>query len=264
MGAIKNTLEQVLPGVYVYSVMIGSNMVEDEVEGFLSNVNDQVDFFCSQVKSDPNLKNGFNAVGFSQGGQFLRAYVERCNDPPIYNLITMGSQHQGVADIPNCVSVNSTVCSIVEELLAYGAYLSFVQETVVQAQYFKDPLDISTYLQSSIFIADINNEKQSKNAQYKKNLVTLNNFVMFKFDNDTVVVPRESEWFGFFKDGSISEKLTLQQMPIYQQDWIGLRALDSQGKLHFLDCPGNHMRFTLDWFTKYVITPWLDNSVEIE
>jgi len=56
MGAVKNELQKVLPGVYVYSVMIGNNIVEDEIEGFISNANDQVDFVCQQIKSDPNLK----------------------------------------------------------------------------------------------------------------------------------------------------------------------------------------------------------------
>lgn len=73
------------------------------------------------------MKNGFNAVGFSQGGQFMRAYVERCNDPPVYNLITMGGQHQGVADIPSCTSVNTSICNFIEEILDYGAYNSLAQ-----------------------------------------------------------------------------------------------------------------------------------------
>ena len=51
-------------------------------------------------------------MGFSQGGQFLRylvlldflkgkaddirGFVERCNKPPVRNLITWGSQHNGI------------------------------------------------------------------------------------------------------------------------------------------------------------------------
>jgi len=117
MGAIKDSIQQQIPGVYVYSIMIGDNIVSDEAHGFLGDVNDQVQQVCDMLKADPNLKGGFNGVGFSQGGQFLRGYVERCNDPPIYNLVTMGGQHQGVADIPDCTSVNETVCSIVDNSL---------------------------------------------------------------------------------------------------------------------------------------------------
>jgi len=262
MGAVKDEIERLIPGVYVYSVMIGGSIVEDEVSGFLGNANDQIDFVCQALKSNSNLTEGFNALGFSQGGQFLRGYVERCNDPPVYNLITMGSQHMGVADFPNCVSVNETICELVEELLSWGAYNEIVQENVIQAEYFRDPMDISDYLESCILMPDLNNEKQAKNKQYKINLETLNNLVLFMFENDTVVVPKESEWFGYYADGNINQMLTMRQLPIYTEDWIGLQELDKASKIQFGKVPGNHMQFTLDWFDSNVIEPYLMNSLE--
>lgn len=39
--------------------------------GFLMNVNDQVDVVCKQLNNDTKLASGYNSVGFSQGGQFL-------------------------------------------------------------------------------------------------------------------------------------------------------------------------------------------------
>jgi hypothetical protein len=30
------------------------------------NVNDQIDYVCQKLAADPNLADGFNAVGFSQ------------------------------------------------------------------------------------------------------------------------------------------------------------------------------------------------------
>jgi palmitoyl-protein thioesterase len=50
---------------------------------------------CEMIANDPALQNGFNAIGFSQGGQFLRAVAQRCPTPRMRNLITVGSQHQG-------------------------------------------------------------------------------------------------------------------------------------------------------------------------
>lgn len=35
------------------------------------DVNEQVSMVCSQLAQDPKLKGGYNAMGFSQGGQFL-------------------------------------------------------------------------------------------------------------------------------------------------------------------------------------------------
>lgn len=35
------------------------------------DVNEQVSMVCSQLAQDPHLKGGYNAMGFSQGAQFL-------------------------------------------------------------------------------------------------------------------------------------------------------------------------------------------------
>eukprot|EP01124_Arcella_intermedia_P031595 TRINITY_DN7179_c0_g1_i1.p1 TRINITY_DN7179_c0_g1~~TRINITY_DN7179_c0_g1_i1.p1 ORF type:complete len:297 (-),score=46.37 TRINITY_DN7179_c0_g1_i1:63-866(-) len=256
MGAVKNAIEQAVPGIYVYSIMIGENMVMDEAYGFIGNVNDQVASVCETLKSDPQLAGGFNAVGFSQGSQFLRAYVERCNDPPVLNLITMGGQHQGVADIPGCTSINETVCSLVESALAFGAYNPIAQDVVVQAQYYHDPMDPQAYLQYNQFLPDINNDV-SLNALYKENLLKLKNLVLIQFEDDTVVVPKESSWFGFYADDSESVLVPMNQTRLYLEDRIGLRTLDATGRLKFDATPGEHMQFKLSWFNEHVILPYL-------
>lgn len=35
------------------------------------NPNDQIEYACNQIAGDPYLKKGFNAIGFSQGAQFM-------------------------------------------------------------------------------------------------------------------------------------------------------------------------------------------------
>jgi len=64
----------------------------------------QVANVCEELGSLKQLKGGFNMVGFSQGGQFLRAVIQRCGHslPPVHTLITMGGQHQGVMNTPGC------------------------------------------------------------------------------------------------------------------------------------------------------------------
>jgi len=259
MGAVKAEIEKSIPGVYVYSVEIGNSLPADEFHGFFGNVNDQVDFVCNYVKSDPNLAGGFNALGFSQGGQFLRAYVERCNDPPVYNLITFGGQHLGVTDIPYCFGTNLTLCRDMDELLSLGAYADGVRNYSVQAQYFRSPLDYDTYLEKNIFLADINNERPVKNETYKQNLISLNEFVMIMFEYDITVVPKQSEWFGDFLPGTFNVTVPIWEQPIYTEDWIGLQELNAKNKLSFLKCPGAHMQFTMEYLHNEVIVPFLTN-----
>ena len=55
----------------------------------------------------------------------------------------------------------------------------------------------------SKYLADINNEREVKNTSYKKNLVKLEKFVMVKWLQDSVIVPRVSAHFGFFKLGQV-------------------------------------------------------------
>jgi len=257
---LRIVLKKTIPGVYVNSIMIGNDIIEDELHGFLGDVTDEVAEVCTQLKADPNLAGGFNAVGFSQGGQFLRAYIERCNDPPVYNFITMGGQHQGVADIPDCSSPNGTICTIVEDFLALGAYNSIVQETVVQAQYFHDPMQPTEYLAYNQFLTDINCDN-TLNPIYKANLLKLNTLVLVMFENDTVVVPKESSWFSYYPDGSLNYIVPYNETMLYIQDRIGLKTLDDIGKLKFDSCPGDHMQFTLEWFTQHVTTPYLLNEI---
>ncbi|EDO39662.1 predicted protein [Nematostella vectensis] len=252
MGSIKSLVEKNIPGVYVRSLMIGNNVIEDTENGFLMNVNDQVEQVCAKLAKDPKLQNGYNAMGFSQGGQFLRAVAQRCPTPPMLNLISFGGQHQGVYGFPHCPGDNSTLCNYVRELLNIGAYVSWIQDHLVQAEYWHDPMNEKEYRDKSIFLADINQEK-TKNPTYKENLMKLKNFVMVMFAKDTMVDPKESEWFGFYKPGQGKELMTLQESLLYKEDWLGLQVMDKAGKLHFLSADGDHLRFTNEFFIKNII-----------
>lgn len=91
------------------------------------NVNNQITNVCKQLQADPKLQKGYHGMGFSQGGQFLRAVAQRCPNPPMLNLVSVGGQHQGVYGFPHCPGSNITLCNWVRELLNLGAYVSFVQ-----------------------------------------------------------------------------------------------------------------------------------------
>ena len=45
-----------------------------------------------------------------------------------------------------------------------------------------------------------------KNTTYRDNLASLDNLVLVKFNQDTIVDPRDSEWFGWF---SPSDPITM-------------------------------------------------------
>lgn len=252
MGAIKKMIETEIPGVYVLSLMIGKNVVEDTENGFFMDVNEQVSEVCAQLAQDPQLQGGYNAMGFSQGAQFLRAVAQRCPSPPMKTLISVGGQHQGVYGFPRCPGESSKVCDLIREALNRGAYTDWVQKHLVQAQYWHDPLNDGLYKKHSLFLADINQER-SVNETYKKNLQMLDKLVLVKFLQDTVVDPVDSEWFGFLKAGQAKETETLQESVLYKEDRLGLAAMDKAGKLVFLGSEGDHLQFTREWFNKNLL-----------
>ncbi|XP_031833214.1 palmitoyl-protein thioesterase 1 [Nomia melanderi] len=256
LGAIKKLIEEKLPGVYVYSIRLGNNVVEDVEYGYYGNINEQVSEVCKLLSENKYLQNGYNAIGFSQGAQFLRAVIQRCPNPPVRNFISLGGQHQGVFGLPNCANINHKMCKHLTHVIKFGAYLRFVQEKFIQATYWHDPYQEEEYKEKSIFLSDINNELHI-NQTYIDNLQKLQSMVLVKFANDTIVQPQETEWFGFYAPGQEEIIQTLEETDLYREDRLGLKALHNSGKLHFLSVPGNHLQFTESWFVSNVIKMYL-------
>lgn len=72
MGRIRKLIIQNGPAnVYVKNLMLGSNIFTDTEHGYLANMNDLIDDACKQIQADDQLKNGYHALGFSQGGLFV-------------------------------------------------------------------------------------------------------------------------------------------------------------------------------------------------
>jgi len=237
-------------GSTVTCLQIGSTMEEDAENGWLMNVNDQVAYACDLVTNKiGNLTSGFYALGLSQGGLFLRGLLQRCPAAAsMRRLVSIGGPQQGVESIPQCDS-NTTLCQWVADLLDYfPIYTPIAQEFIAPCDYWHDSVNVNEYLTYSSFLADINNAKPSKNATYKGRVASLEHFVMVQFLQDSVVYPFQSEWFGFYADGSNTQLQTLQQSPIYTQDWLGLKTLDQRGALSFFEVDANHLQFTHQFF----------------
>ncbi|KAF1913048.1 Alpha/Beta hydrolase protein [Ampelomyces quisqualis] len=249
------------PGTYVYYIRLDEDADSDRTATFLGNVSAQIDQVCHDISTHPMLSRapGLNALGFSQGGQFLRGLVERCGDMvPMQTLVTFGSQHNGIAKYQVC-NDDDWLCKGYIALLKANTWGSWVQSHLVPAQYFKETNDstgepAAAYLESSAFLADINNERELKNPSYAERLARLHHFVMYVFEDDQTVIPKESGWFAYTNasDGSVTG---LREREIYKEDWIGLRALDEKGGLHFKTTEGGHMTLSDEVLTE-VFETW--------
>lgn len=243
---------------YVLSLQIGDTTQEDRRNGFLMPVFDQIQIACEQIRNDPNLQGGYHALGFSQGSQFLRGVAQVCPEPPMVNLVSIDGQHQGVFGFPGCLPEAAEFCDLLRDLLVL-AYVPAIQEILVQAQYWHDPVQDDLHKRSSLFIGPINNEVRDgvpHNDSYKANLLKLEHFVMCMGLNDVTVIPKETAHFGFHPNGHPDEVVPFQELDVYTKHQLPLKEMEENGQLKFYTHTGGHLNFSNEWFIETCI-PYL-------
>lgn len=267
-----------LEGIFVHIVKIGIDGAADQKATFFGNANDQIALACEQLSALPQIADltlnpggKFDAIGFSQGGQLLRGVVERCGGKDgleVRNLITLGSQHLGISALPPCPPGSSifSPCRLMHLSLVHSSiYSSYAQNNIIPAQYFRNynnREELAKYLNGSSFLADINNERfqdlaedidtggESRNETYRDNLKRLNKLVLLRFSEDQTVVPSTSAHFTLPANSTNSndslgsdsyDPLPLEDLPLYREDYIGLRFINERGGLIRGVCSGAHM-----------------------
>jgi palmitoyl-protein thioesterase len=257
--------EEVHPGTYVYYIRTDDDGSADRTNTFFGNVTTQLAEVCEAIHNEPGLVDPDNrtrvradALGFSQGGQFLRGLVEACEGLSVRSLVTFGSQHNGIAEFQECGTFDF-LCKGATGLIKDNAWTDYVQGKVVPAQYYRTVnettgLGSDEYLKHSNFLAHINNEREVKVERYAEKIATLDKFVMYVFNDDVTVVPKETGWFAEVNATS-GEVTPLRERKMYKEDWLGLQRLDKKGGLVYRNTTGKHMQLSdkdlIDAFTTY-------------
>ncbi|KAE9592186.1 hypothetical protein Lal_00013023 [Lupinus albus] len=215
---------------------------------------------CEEVKKISDLRHGYNIVGLSQGNLIARGIIEFCDGgPPVKNFVSLGGPHAGTASTPRCGS--ELVCEFVDAILQLEVYSSFVQAHVAPTGYVKIPTDVADYISGCKFLPKLNNEIASKrNSTYKERFSSLENLVLIMFEDDSIIIPKETAWFGYYPDGAFHPVLTPQQTKLYKEDWIGLRTLDEAGKVKFISFSGDHLAISQSDMKTYIVPYLKDNK----
>jgi palmitoyl-protein thioesterase len=51
-------------------------------------------------------------------------------------------------------------------------------------------------------------------------------FGMVMWEEDKVLMPKETAWFGFYTDSTRTTILNMRDSQLYKEDWIGIQTLD--------------------------------------
>jgi len=254
MEELGGWIRSTYPGMYVVSIEIGNG----REDSYLMPLNDQVESFCRTVESDPNLRQGFNMLGYSQGSIIVRGALERCS-LPVFNLITLSGIHQGVFGVPYLQFLPEPFRVLVTKY----AYESPVQHALSIPNYWRDPTQLPKYIADCLFLPDINNEDDSPEQLYRDNMIKLNSFVMTYSEIDEIIAPKQSGLFLGYLPNSL-ETETRNNSRQFTEDLIGMKTLWEQGKLFTFSYRVKHQdvphKPNKDFIIKYIL-PFFNNTI---
>ncbi|CAN1748356.1 Palmitoyl-protein thioesterase 1 [Linum perenne] len=225
---------------------------------------EQVKTVSLQVKTMKELRNGYNLVGLSQGNLIGRGVLEFCDGaPPVKNFISLAGPHAGTASVPLCGV--SSVMHTGEHLSMVAVRMSLLSEHLAPSGYLKLPNAIPSYMEKCKFLPRLNNElPDERNSTYKERFSSLENLVLIMFNDDNVIIPRETSWFGYYPDGEFEPILSPQETKLYIEDWIGLRKLDEEGRVRFVNVSGGHLGISDSDMNTYIVPYLVDNQQQEE
>lgn len=237
--SIVEYISSLLGNVNVTCIPIGKTFEDDTKNGYLYNMNDSIDLFATQIniihQSTDLYKNGFHAIGFSQGNNIIRGYIAKYNHIHTVNtFISVNGVNAGIGAVPFCIPSNThqqkeqqeqnsllsssvdnrtnnnnynyniilqsfDMCEFLMEQASKHAYTEFVQKHSFQANYWRDPRkSIYPLYQKYSQLAILNNEVVDNNINetYRINWNLTSKFIWILASDDTMVWPKDGEQWG--------------------------------------------------------------------
>lgn len=277
MQRVTKRVSELLGGVYTTCIGTGKTQQEDTMNGYFLNMNDSVDVFAHAIQHDEKLKDGFHAMGFSQGNNVIRGYIAKYNQPPVHTFISVNGVNAGIGAVPYCrpktavaegepnivtdehdVSIPG-MCDLLMEQASRAAYTKYAQQHSFQANYWRDPRPVALDRYKRLGqLAEWNNEGvDGVNQTLRDNWAKTSKFVWIMANQDRMVWPKEGEHWGAPDSNSDDPFQTIKPMnetEWYQKDLFGLKTAQEAGKNVFESFDGDHLQFTREDFERWVTT----------
>ncbi|CAG4972994.1 unnamed protein product [Colias eurytheme] len=185
---------------------------------------------------------GINLIGYSQGGLVARGIVQTFPNVSVDTFISLSSPQAGQY---GAGFLHVVFPGLVKES-AYELFYSRVGQHTSVGNYWRDPYHQPLYEKYSVYLPYINNHIVSeKSKDFKTNLLRLKRLVLIGGPDDQVITPWQSSQFGYYNANETV--IEMRGQDIYTLDRIGLRALDTSGRLHVVTVPGvNHFNWHMN------------------
>lgn len=257
-------VEKFHPGTQTYSI--------DCFNGYASwlSIEPQVECLAGAIEKFKEVHDIDNYILMchSQGALLCRAFLMMYEHPGAFRFLSLAGPHSGVYGLPEGFDtyIPTFLRNLTNDACTAACYTNRFQESFSFCQYWRDSRSYDGYVKHSQFLAPLNNESMNPlSEEYKTNFLAIEDkVVLFGSRDDHMIMPYNSAFFGFFKDGmNVEEDSSLEGMEdqlFYKNDWFGLKTLNERGDLLMVDPDGVYHTDWLvseDTFVTYVL-PYLE------
>uniref|UniRef100_A0A8B9H9R6 palmitoyl-CoA hydrolase n=1 Tax=Astyanax mexicanus TaxID=7994 RepID=A0A8B9H9R6_ASTMX len=181
-----------------------------------------------------NAADGVHLICYSQGGLVCRGILSTLPDHNVHSFISLSSPQAGqYGDTDYLKYLFPTFLKSNLYLICYTA----VGQRVSICNYWNDPHHRDLYLNSSDYLALLNNERPNPNCtEWKENFLRIKKLVLIGGPDDGVITPWQSSQFGFYDDNETVVEMKNQD--VFLRDSFGLKTLYSRGDLVMCSVPG--------------------------
>ncbi|KAK6469580.1 lysosomal thioesterase PPT2 [Huso huso] len=174
-----------------------------------------------------NAAKGVHLICYSQGGLVCRGILSTLPDHNVDTFISLSSPQAGqYGDTDYLKWVFPT---LVKTNLFHFCY-THVGQGLSICNYWNDPHHQDMYLNSSDFLAVLNNERENPDATvWKNNFLRIKKLVLIGGPDDGVITPWQSSHFAFYNENETVVEMRDQM--VYLKDTFGLKTLDGRGDL---------------------------------
>ncbi|XP_026884335.2 lysosomal thioesterase PPT2 isoform X1 [Electrophorus electricus] len=157
-----------------------------------------------------NSADGVNLICYSQGGLICRGILSVLPDHNVHSFISLSSPQAG--QYGDTDYLKYLFPKFVKSNIYRVCYTSLGQRISI-CNYWNDPHHREMYVNSSDYLALLNNERPHPNSTvWKENFLRIKKLVLIGGPDDGVIMPWQSSHFGFYDDNETVVEMKYQDV----------------------------------------------------